>query len=152
MSLPSINFLHLTVSEIQPGETFSPHPPAHPDSMGENNTPTALKGCGVIKTVQEKLDLRIGEPMQICIYRKDNSPKPVNHHLTLKEGPKVKSDNIRRFPANDILEVGFTLQTSRINNKRLIRTFKFGCTRLTWKEGPKVKYNHMRRFPAHDFL
>ena len=23
------------------------HPPAHPDTMGENNTPTALKGCGV---------------------------------------------------------------------------------------------------------
>ena len=22
-------------------------PPAHPDTMGENNTPTALKGCGV---------------------------------------------------------------------------------------------------------
>ena len=45
-----------------------------------------------------KLDLRIGEPMQICIHRKDNSRKPVNHRLTLKEGPKVKSD-IRR-PAN----------------------------------------------------
>ena len=27
------------------------HPPAHPDTMGENNTPTALKGCGVIKTM-----------------------------------------------------------------------------------------------------
>ena len=24
-------------------------PPAHPDTMGENNTPTALKGCGVKK-------------------------------------------------------------------------------------------------------
>ena len=31
-----------------------------------------------------KLDLRIGEPMQICIHRKDNSPNPVNHRLTLK--------------------------------------------------------------------
>ena len=51
MSLPSMNFLHLTVSEIQPGQTISRHPPvrptAHPDTMGENNTPTALKGCGV---------------------------------------------------------------------------------------------------------
>ena len=55
MSLPSINFLHLTVSEIQPGQTISRRtpthwprrPPAHPDTMGENNTPTALKGCGV---------------------------------------------------------------------------------------------------------
>ena len=35
------------VSEIQPGQTFSSHPPAHPNTMDENNTPTALKGCGV---------------------------------------------------------------------------------------------------------
>ena len=48
MSLPSINALHLTVSEIQPRQTFS-RPNAHPDTMGENNTLTALKGCGVIK-------------------------------------------------------------------------------------------------------
>ena len=27
-------------------------PPAHLDTMGENNTPTALKGCGVITLVQ----------------------------------------------------------------------------------------------------
>ena len=47
MSLPSMNFLHLTVSEIQPGQTISRCPPAHPDTMGENNTPIALKGCGV---------------------------------------------------------------------------------------------------------
>ena len=51
MSLPSMNFLHLTVSEIQPGQTISRRPPAHPDTMGENNTPTALKGCGVIKCI-----------------------------------------------------------------------------------------------------
>ena len=50
MSLPSMNFLHLTVSEIQPGQTISRRPPAHPDIMGENNTATALKGCGV-KTI-----------------------------------------------------------------------------------------------------
>ena len=89
MSLPSINFLHFTVAEIQPGQEFigqghygtvksrsrhdaaHPHPltnvptkyqlptpysfrdtgqtnfscrrPAHPDTMGENNTLTALK-------------------------------------------------------------------------------------------------------------
>ena len=30
---------------------------------------------------------------------------------------------IRRFPAHGILQVGFTLQTSRINNKRVISTF-----------------------------
>ena len=51
MSLPSMNFLHLTVSEIQPGQTISrrltARPPAHLDTTGENNTPTALKGCGV---------------------------------------------------------------------------------------------------------
>ena len=35
------------VSEIQPGQTISRRPPTHPDTMGENNTPTALKGCGV---------------------------------------------------------------------------------------------------------
>ena len=47
MSLPSINFLYVMASEIQPGQIFSSHPPAHPDTMGENNIPTALKGCGV---------------------------------------------------------------------------------------------------------
>ena len=50
MSLPRINFLHLMVSEIHAGQTSSRHPPTHPDTMGENNTPTALKGCGV-KTI-----------------------------------------------------------------------------------------------------
>ena len=39
----------------RPDKLFPPpgHPPAslpaHPDTMGENNTPTDLKGCGVIK-------------------------------------------------------------------------------------------------------
>ena len=28
-------------------QIFSRHTPAHPDTMGENNTPTAPKGCGV---------------------------------------------------------------------------------------------------------
>ena len=72
--------------------------------------------------------------------------------LTLKEGPKVKSDHTRRFPANDFLYAGLPSQTSRTNNTRVISTFKFGCPRLTLKEGPKVKSNHARRFPAHDFL
>ena len=41
--------------------------------------------------------------MQIVstIYQKDNSPKPINHHLTLKKEPKVKSDHIKRFLAHD---------------------------------------------------
>ena len=90
--------------------------------------------------------------MQICIHWKDNSPKPVNHRLTLKERPKVKSDKMRRFPANDILQVGFTLQTSRTNNNRVIRIFQINCPRLTLKEVFKVKSDPIRRFAAHDFL
>ena len=30
--------------------------------------------------------------MQICMHRKDNSPKPVNHHLTLKENMTTSED------------------------------------------------------------
>ena len=45
-SQPSINLLHLTVSEIQPKQTFSRCLLAQPDTMGENNTGTTLKGCG----------------------------------------------------------------------------------------------------------
>ena len=44
--------------------------------------------------------------------------------FTLKDGSKVKSDHIRRFAAHDFLEVGFTLQTSRTNNKGDRGTFK----------------------------
>ena len=51
---PVNNFLHLTVSEIQAGQTFPAAPPdrplAHLATMVENNTPTALHGCGV-KTI-----------------------------------------------------------------------------------------------------
>ena len=83
--------------------------------------------------------------MQICIHRKDNSPKPVNHRLTL-EGPKVKSNNIRRFPAHDFLYVGFTVQTSRINNKRVTSTFRFGLPCLMLKEGLNVKSDNIKRF------
>ena len=101
---------------------------------------------------KQKLDPRIGEPMQICINWKDNSPKSVNHRLTLKEGPKVKSDHIGRIQAHDILQVGFTSQTSRINNKHVISTFKFGYPRLTLKEGSNVKFDHIKRFPVHVFL
>ena len=35
------------VSEIQPRQKCSRRPPTNPDTMGENNTLTALKGCGV---------------------------------------------------------------------------------------------------------
>ena len=48
--LTSINFLHLTVLRQSPDKLFpKASPPAHPDTMGENNTLTALKGCGVKK-------------------------------------------------------------------------------------------------------
>ena len=84
--------------------------------------------------------------MQFCIHQKDNSPKPVNHCLTLKEEPKGKSNNIRRF------QVGFTLQTSRINSKRVISTFRFGHPHFMLKEGLKFKSDPIKRFPADDFL
>ena len=55
MILPSINFLHLIVSEKHPGQTFPfDSPTAHQDTIGENNTPTAIKGCGV-KTLRQLL-------------------------------------------------------------------------------------------------
>ena len=52
MSLLSINNLHFRVSEIEPIKIFPiayglDCPPAHSDAIGENNTRTALKGCGV---------------------------------------------------------------------------------------------------------
>ena len=65
MSLASINFLHLMVCEIQQEKNFSWPPPALPDTMGENDTPTALKGCGVkrksglVFTNNLKLSLRL---------------------------------------------------------------------------------------------
>ena len=49
MSLQRINILQLVVSEIQSGQTNACWPkqmPADPDTMGENNTCTALKAVG----------------------------------------------------------------------------------------------------------
>ena len=68
------------------------------------------------------------------------------------EGPKVKYDHTKRFPAHDFLYVGITSQASRTNNKRVISTYKFGYPYLTLKEGPKGKCDNTRRFPAHDLL
>ena len=68
--------------------------------------------------------------------------------LTSKEEPKVKSNHIKRFTADDFLYVGFTLQTSRTNNKQVISTFQFGYPRMTLKVEPKVKSDHIRRFLA----
>ena len=51
MSLPIIKFLHFSFFAIQPGQFFSrqvpDRQPAHPDTMGESNTPTSLKACGI---------------------------------------------------------------------------------------------------------
>ena len=47
-----------------------------------------------------------------------------------------------------------TFQTSRTNNKRVKRAFKFGYPQLTLKKGPKVKSedSHISRFLGHGYL
>ena len=59
--------------------------------LGNHNTFTTfyLKDVSWQSTDQTDLQTRPTHqrPMQICIHRKDNSPKPVNHCLTLK-GPR----------------------------------------------------------------
>ena len=47
---------------------------------------------------------------------------------------------------NEILQVGFTLQNSRINNKRVMSTLKFGYPRLNLKDGLKVKSDQSEGF------
>ena len=75
--------------------------PIHKQASLAGRLTTDFKFC-IYRDYIQKLDLRIGEPIQICIHWKDNSPRPVNHRLTLKEGPKAKS-NIRRFLAQDFV-------------------------------------------------
>ena len=41
-------------------------------------------------------------------------------HLTLKEGSKVKSDHINRFPAHDFLQVGYNDLLNSENLKEAI--------------------------------
>ena len=41
-------------------------------------------------------------------------------HLTLKEGSKVKSDHINRFPAHDLLQVGYNDLLNSENLKEAI--------------------------------
>ena len=46
MSLPSINILYFMVSEIEPDNFFFQQP-NQPNAIGESNTYTVFKGCGV---------------------------------------------------------------------------------------------------------
>ena len=93
-----------------------------------------------------------------CLTSRTNNKRVINNFkfgypcLTLKDGPKVKSDHIRRLPTHDFLVVSITSQNSRTNNKRVISIFKFGYPHLTLKKGPKIKSDNTRRPPASDFL
>ena len=57
--------------------------------------------------------------------------------LTLNERSKVKSIHTRRFPAHDFLHVGFTSQTSRTNNKRVIELLSLAMLVWPWRRGPR---------------
>ena len=72
--------------------------------------------------MHSKLDVMYHITDTKCIHHKDISPKPVN----IKQGPKVKVDQIRSFPDHDFPLFGFTFQNSRNNNKGDTDTFKFG--------------------------
>ena len=66
MSLPSINFLYLTVSKKQARQTSSRRLPtflsSHPDTMNENNTLTALKGCGITRPTHPRTNANLYPP------------------------------------------------------------------------------------------
>ena len=88
--LTSINFLNLIVSEKHPGQTFpSDCPPTHQDTMGENNTATAIKGCGV-KTLRQLLHKGNKSGFIPCflMYRLSLLPPPP---------PFIKSESISCF-------------------------------------------------------
>ena len=61
--------------------------------------------CGTVVRLSTniKVDLAYWRKYENCFPKKVNSPKPINHRLTLKEEPKVKSDHIKRFLAHDFL-------------------------------------------------
>ena len=63
------------VTEIQPRQTFPRRTPAHPDTMDENNTPTALKGCGVKIKLSICIQIvRIYQTKITAFYRKKYQP------------------------------------------------------------------------------
>ena len=51
--------------------------------------------------------------------------------LTLKEGSKVKSDHIKRFPAHDFLQVGFKAVTSLEKRHRVFASKELIQIRVT---------------------
>ena len=97
-----------------------------------------------------KLDLSHRRTDANCIHQKENSPKPLKHHLAL-EKPKVKSNHIKRFLAHDSYRLVWHCKPLGTQISE-IATFKIGYPRLTLKEGSKVKFDNTKRFPAHDFL
>ena len=76
--------------------------------------------------------------MQICIHWKD-SPKPVNHRMTFKEGPPRLNLTTSDSQPMICYKLVSHWKTSTTNNKRVTSTFKFGCPHLTLKEDPKAK-------------
>ena len=54
-------------------------------------------------------------------------------HLTLKEGSKVKSDHINRFPAHDFLQVGY-------NDLQQWEPERSYCSAMPWHRGLQFHY------------
>ena len=104
MSLPSVNFLHLTFSWDIAWTNFFPlpthptthlpeHLPTHPDTMDENNTLTALTGCGVktykIANLISKLNFYklIPYPMDNCFTGRRNRSRQTTEKVILYKIP-----------------------------------------------------------------
>ena len=119
LSISKINNVFAFYAEIQENKFGKNSPVESADPLGSKILSKSLSKINTFYTgIQDghqkwqendfsekstvELDLCIRELMQIYIHRKDNSPKPVNHPLTLKERSKVNS-NIRRFQAQDFV-------------------------------------------------
>ena len=84
-------------------------------------------------------------------YQKDNSPKPVNHCLTLKEIPRSKLTTSE--VSQPMISYKLASYCTPVGSIIIeLYALDFGCPHLTLKEELKVKSDHIRRFPAHDFL
>ena len=134
MSLPSINFLHLTVSEIQPGQIFSRRPPTHLDTMGENNTPTDLKGCGV------KTGPRRSTPYEAHTVASQK----------LLEGPRVtrKGDTCSQVapPSSEMVAGGKQCAPRlTITSTKTCQNMLCSCLQTHQKKGGVLTYEHSAR-------